>query len=649
MIEAFEKDNHPRIAITVDLLETGIDVPEVVNLVFMRPIQSRIKLDQMIGRGTRSHEACLYYDRLPEGRKKEFIVIDFWENDFNKSAEKEKAQSLPVLVSLFNTRLNTLELYLDDSTSADGQRLVADLRSQMAQIPTDSLSVKKVYAEVEQAWLDSFWSHLIQTKIDFLRLRVGPLLRFAVCADVAAATFTSKVERLKLQILLGKDSSETAESIAEDVSRLPSFVYDVPARQVAAEVCLSPDLKTAKPAQLNNVIDQLADQMKNRRERPNSFITIDLGERSTDGTVQLRMNNVTTSGGLDWSSYIRIPSTNKQIDKYRLNSGDILFNSTNSPDLVGKTTIFSGFKEPVVFSNHFVRLRVDIEKLDPHYLARWFTYQWQQRLFEQLCTQWVNQAAVRKEDLLSLKLKVPPLPEQRRLAALLDKADRLRRLRRYALELSDTYLQSVFLEMFGDPVRNEKGWEKGTVDDAVAFSQYGTSQMSNSNQRGYPILGMANITYSGSLALNSLAHVELSQKEFGELRLERGDIIFNRTNSTELVGKTAYWIYDFDAVLASYLIKLKLKSHVLPEYFVTLLNTNYYKNLFQKRCKKAVGQSNISPTLLKEFPVLFPPVNLQKKLANIVKRIERLRAQQREAERQAEHLFQTLLQRAFQE
>jgi len=276
LIEAFEKENLPRIAITVDLLETGIDVPEVVNLVFMRPVQSRIKLEQMIGHGTRSHEACLYYDRLPEGRKKEFILIDFWENEFNKSPEKEKAQSLPVLVSLFNTRLNLLEQSLGNQTSDEGQRLVADLRAQIALIPTDSLSVKKVYPEIEQAWFDSFWTYLTQAKVDFLRLRVGPLLRYAVCPDVAAVTFTGKAERLKLQILLGKDSASTTESIAEDVSRLPEFVYEVPARQIAAELCLSLELKTATPAKLNRVVDQLADQMKNRRERPTSFLTIDL-------------------------------------------------------------------------------------------------------------------------------------------------------------------------------------------------------------------------------------------------------------------------------------------------------------------------------------------------------------------------------------
>ena len=69
LITKFKKNNLPRIAISVDMLDTGIDVPEVVNLVFMKPVQSRIKLWQMIGRGTRNQQACKYFDRLPDGKE----------------------------------------------------------------------------------------------------------------------------------------------------------------------------------------------------------------------------------------------------------------------------------------------------------------------------------------------------------------------------------------------------------------------------------------------------------------------------------------------------------------------------------------------------------------------------------------------------
>ena len=276
LIDNFKKKSLPRIAISVDMLETGVNVPEAVNLVFMRPVQSRIKLEQMIGRGTRCHATCNFPDRLPDGHKREFLISDFWENDFSKRPQEQAAQSLPVLVTLFNTRLQLLELYLDDQQSAEAQRVVADLRAQIALIPTDSFSVKRVYPKIEQAWGDTFWRYLTSDKLSFLKLKVGPLLRYAPGGDVQAATFTSKVERLKLQILTGKDPSATAQSIAEDVSRLPDFVYEDTRREQAARLCMTPQLQTASVAQLNEVIDALAEQMKNRRAKPSDFLELDL-------------------------------------------------------------------------------------------------------------------------------------------------------------------------------------------------------------------------------------------------------------------------------------------------------------------------------------------------------------------------------------
>lgn len=276
LIERFKHEDQPRIAISVDMLETGVDIPEVVNLVFMRPVQSRIKLEQMIGRGTRPNEACRYHDRLPNGEKTEFLVIDFWENDFNRAADTEVAQTLPVLVTIFNTRLSILEQYLSNLSSAEAQRVIADLRAMIDQIPVDSFSVKRVYRQIEPAWQDSFWAYLTRDKINFLRSQVGPLLRYAPGEDIQAATFTSKVERLKLQLLTGRDVSSTIQSIAEDVSRLPEFVYTDPERTPSYQLCLSPDLQNASQSDLNRVIDTLADQMKFRMERPSSFLVLDL-------------------------------------------------------------------------------------------------------------------------------------------------------------------------------------------------------------------------------------------------------------------------------------------------------------------------------------------------------------------------------------
>ncbi len=276
LITKFKKNDLPRIAISVDMLDTGLDIPEIVNLVFMKPIQSYIKLWQMLGRGTRNDATCKYKNRLPDGRKTEFKIVDFWQNDFARQPTAATPADIPVLVSLFNTRLKMLESQLQAQTSDVFRQTVADQRALIARIPLDAFPVKKVFAGIEEAWTDGFWVFLTAAKIDFLRLRVGPLLRFAAGVDVAAETFTHKVERLKMQLLQGKSSVDLLQSIAEDVSLLPPYVLQEPRYQASIQLALSQQLASARPAQLDQLIRDLAAEMKNRRNRPSAFLKIDL-------------------------------------------------------------------------------------------------------------------------------------------------------------------------------------------------------------------------------------------------------------------------------------------------------------------------------------------------------------------------------------
>jgi type I restriction enzyme, R subunit len=178
LVSKFRKNDKPRLAVSVDMLDTGIDVPEVVNLVFMKPVQSRIKLWQMIGRGTRNQEACKFLDRLPNGEKTEFLIIDFWQNDFGKQTDAHLPAEIPLLTRLFNTRLDILEATLHrrgDPTFAQGS---ADCRAMLRRIATESFLIRKVWSDVSTAWSYDFWSYLTAAKITFLRLKVAPLLLF---------------------------------------------------------------------------------------------------------------------------------------------------------------------------------------------------------------------------------------------------------------------------------------------------------------------------------------------------------------------------------------------------------------------------------------------------------------------------------------
>jgi len=377
------------------------------------------------------------------------------------------------------------------------------------------------------------------------------------------------------------------------------------------------------------------------------------GARDPNGVVQMRMNNVTTDGNLDWTNFIRVPASQKQLDKYRLRVGDVLFNSTNSPNLVGKTAVFDGFPEPVVFSNHFVRMRVDETRLDPWYLARWLTDQWQHRVFESLCTQWVNQAAVRKDDLLSLKVPLPPLPEQQRTAAILVRADRLRRLRRTARELSDTYLQSVFLEMFGDPVSNPRGWNTAKLTSQVKHIDSGWSPVcgeTRTSEEQWAILRLGAVT-TGTYLPGENKQLLPGFEPRPKLEVKKGDVLITRKNTIDLVAACAF-VHSTPPrlMLPDTIFRFVFRENikVRPEYLWGLFSENAFRRAVQSLATGTAGSMpNISKEKLLGVAVPLPPIPLQQQFAHIVHKFERLRAQQREAERQAEHLFQTLLHRAF--
>lgn len=284
LIEEFKKESLPRIAISVDMLETGVNIPEIVNLVFMRPVHSPISMEQMIGRGTRTQEACKHLEWLPNGVKQDFLIMDFMENDFNQKPVTNVPQSLPVSVSIFNTRLKLLELLLAEDRQAeleDTQRVIADLREQLGTIPRDSISARIEIdrnEEIERVWEDDFWSFLTTRKLEFLSLSVAPLLRFAPESDVAANTLVSKIERLKLQVKKGdqRAAAGTADSIAEDLGMIKDSLLTEEQRNIAYQLGRNPrNLIQATMADLNRLIASLADQMKNR-QKLDTFQILDL-------------------------------------------------------------------------------------------------------------------------------------------------------------------------------------------------------------------------------------------------------------------------------------------------------------------------------------------------------------------------------------
>lgn len=246
-----------------------------------------------------------------------------------------------------------------------------------------------------------------------------------------------------------------------------------------------------------------------------------------------------------------------------------------------------------------------------------------------------------REDAYEQKIPLPPLTEQKRIASLLARADRLRQLRRAARGLADSLLQSVFLEMFGDGFGK---WKVDLLENLTEKIDYGVTASAVFKPVGPKFLRITDIQ-EGKVNWDDVPYCEISEKERGASLLSKGDIVFARTGAT--TGKS-FLIQDCpeNSVFASYLIRVRpgkeLNAVFLFGYFQS---AQYWKQISESATGST--QPGVNSTKLGELKIPVPPLALQEEFARVVARVEGLRRRMAEAERQAEGLFQSLLAEAF--
>ncbi|HDW3958574.1 TPA: restriction endonuclease subunit S [Escherichia coli] len=225
--------------------------------------------------------------------------------------------------------------------------------------------------------------------------------------------------------------------------------------------------------------------------------------------------------------------------------------------------------------------------------------------------------------LKGLNVPIPPINEQKRIAAILGKAEDIRQKREQAIKLADDFLRAKFLEMFGTPANNIHRFPKGTIRDLVDSVNYGTSAKASINSGEYPILRMGNITYQGRWDFTDLKYLDLSVKEKDKFLVKEGDLLFNRTNSKELVGKTAVYEEDRPMAFAGYLIRVRPNSIGNNYYISGYLNSIHGKITLMNMCKSIVGMANINAQELQNIEILIPPKHLQDEYEIIYKKIKK--------------------------
>ncbi|MFW0858877.1 MAG: restriction endonuclease subunit S [Dehalococcoidia bacterium] len=371
-----------------------------------------------------------------------------------------------------------------------------------------------------------------------------------------------------------------------------------------------------------------------------------------EGYIQLRMNNISSNGQLNLSSLLRVPATQKQVEKYRLKPGDVIFNNTNSVELVGKTTLFSKENDLFLYSNHLTRLRPVSGVLDSVYLAAWLQLLWYQRVFELTCNRWIGQAAVQRGKLLQFEIPLPPLPEQKRIAAklqgLMQEVQRARTACEKQLEaakaLPAAYLRQVFES------EEVKKWERKMLGDDKFFTimpsgiDYfdGTKEYlsTNSIQKDKIIHIEARITYTRRPSRANM-QPEFNSVWFAKMKNTIKVYAFTKENKIETEK----------IILSTGFAGILCKDGVLPEYLKQLFLNYLDFNKAKDELASGATQQAVNNESIKSISIPLPSIDEQRRIASDLKErmaeVEKLCTSIEKQLEAVDALPQAILRKAF--
>ncbi len=347
--------------------------------------------------------------------------------------------------------------------------------------------------------------------------------------------------------------------------------------------------------------------------------------------------------------YADAPSRARQL----VEKGDVLI-ATVRPNLNG-VALVNGDHHGMTASTGYCVLRPDKDKLDSRFLFHWVkTDVFVRRMID--VSTGANYPAVSDAKVKASKIPLPPLAEQKRIARILDAADTLRVKRREALAQLDTLLQSTFLEIFGDPVTNPKGWEVMRLTDVFWLQEGPGVRNWQFREFGVKLLNVSNILKSGELDLSKtdrrLAADEVGEK-YAHFLVDAGDLVaassgisidddgLLRTRSAFVENK------HLPLCMNTSTVRFKATDGISDLRFLQQwLQSHEFRRQITREVT-GIAQKNFGPTHLKRLRITLPPFDVQRDFATIAKSVERQKTQQYAYLTELDTLFASLQSRAF--
>ncbi len=288
LIGKLKTENYPRIAISVDMLDTGIDIREVVNLVFAKPVFSKIKFWQMIGRGTRTLEKDTSIRKPWCVHKDKFLIMDHW-NNFEYFGEKPEGEAPPVQesvpVKIFKTRLAKLKIFQMRGEPEKFKQVKEEIISDIKSLPENSIVVKENSRNIDKALSEQVWQDLDRKSFDFLEKTIAPLMRFKSDLNLYQTQFVLKAEKLSLSLLEGnqREIERIKESIVDDIKHLPRNLSSIKQKEAQISNVLSERFWQALDYEKCEYLkEHLTEIMKHKLMEEREILKLDLDDLVTE-------------------------------------------------------------------------------------------------------------------------------------------------------------------------------------------------------------------------------------------------------------------------------------------------------------------------------------------------------------------------------
>jgi len=367
----------------------------------------------------------------------------------------------------------------------------------------------------------------------------------------------------------------------------------------------------------------------------------------TPGTVAcLRTKNVQSE--LDLSDVWGVRDTFVKRDDQYLQVGDVLLSSANSWNLVGKCCWVPELPWRSSFGGFVSVLRADRTKVEPRFLYRWFASDRIQTTVRSFGQQTTNISNLNIDRCLNLLFPSFPLPQQRRIAEVLDRADALRIKRRASLARLDTLTQSIFLDMFGDPATNPKRFSQVTLGDVVKVIGGYAFKSNDFASEGKAVVRISNLDQDG---INFSAIARIPESKLGKgaaFKISPGDILIAMSGAT--TGKLGVVPMECREELYQNQrvgnCRITDTSRIHRDFLLGMLRSDFYQHYLWKLAWGA-AQPNVSGGQLQSAIVPLPPLPLQNEFASRIETVERLASSNRVSLAQFDALFASLQDRAF--